>query len=58
MLSCINAIQMVDNYIPYFDMQEQTDTLLDKDVESQVERVVRDIDERRLRQVSVTRRCM
>lgn len=53
-LSYINAIQMVDNYIPYFDMQEQIDTLPQKDVDGQVARVVRDIAERRLRQVTVT----
>ena len=55
-LSYINAIQMVDNYIPYFDMQEQIDTLPEKDVEGQIARVVRDIAERRLRQVRVTQK--
>ena len=53
-LSYINAIQMVDNYIPIFDMQEQIDTLPQKDVEGQLGRVVRDIAERRLRQITVT----
>lgn len=55
-LSYINAIQMVDNYIPYFDMQEQIDTLPTKDVEGQVARVVQDIAERKLRQVTVTQK--
>lgn len=53
-LSYIDAIQMVDNYIPFFDMREQIDTLPQKDVEGQVERVVREISERKLRQVTVT----
>ena len=55
-LSYIDAIQMVDNYIPFFDMQEQIDTLPEKDVEGQVERVAREIAERKLRQVSVTQK--
>ena len=55
-LSYINAIQMVDNYIPYFDMQEQIDTLPEKDVEGQVEKVTRDIAERRLLPVTVTQK--
>ena len=53
-LSYIDAIQMVDNYIPYFDMQEQIDTLPQKDVEGQVSRVVADIAARKLQQVTVT----
>lgn len=53
-LSYINAIQMVDNYIPFFDMREQIDTLPAKNVEGQIERVVRDIAERRLKPVRVT----
>ena len=55
-LKYINAIQMVDNYIPFFDMQEEIDTLPRKDVEGQIDRVVRDITERRLRQATVTRK--
>ena len=53
-LSYINAIQMVDNYIPFFDMKEQIDTLPAKNVESQIEKVVNDIAKRNLRQVQVT----
>ena len=53
-LSYIDAIQMVDNYIPFFDMAEQIRTLPEKDVEGQVARVVREISERKLRQVVVT----
>ncbi|MBP3866846.1 MAG: EFR1 family ferrodoxin [Eggerthellaceae bacterium] len=55
-LSYIDAVQMVDNYIPFFDMQEQIDTLPEKDVEGQVERVARDIAERKLQQVTVTQK--
>ena len=53
-LSYINAIQMVDNYIPFFDMREQIDTLPAKNVEGQIEQVVSDIAERRLKPVRVT----
>lgn len=34
-LSYINAVIMVDNYLPIFDMQDQIDTLPQKDVEGQ-----------------------
>ncbi|MBQ6583153.1 MAG: 4Fe-4S dicluster domain-containing protein [Mogibacterium sp.] len=53
-LSYIDAIQMVDNYLPFFDMEEQIATLPSKNVEGQVARVARDIAERRLRQITVT----
>lgn len=55
-LRYINAVQMVDNYIPFFDMREQMDTLPEKDVEGQIARVVHDISERKLRQVTVTQK--
>ena len=42
-LSYINAIQMVDNYIPFFDMQEQIDTLPQKNVDGQIAQVAKDI---------------
>lgn len=41
-LSYINAIQMVDNYLPIFDQQEQIDTLPQKNVEEQIERLLAD----------------
>lgn len=53
-LSYINAVRMVDNYIPFFDMQEQMDTLPEKNVEGQMEQILADISERRLRQINVT----
>ena len=53
-LSYINAIQMVDNYIPFFDMQEQIDTLPEKNVEGQLAKVAEDISLRKLRQAEVT----
>ncbi len=53
-LSYINAIQMVDNYIPFFDMKEQIETLPAKNVEGQIEAVVKDITERKLKKVTVT----
>ena len=55
MLSYINAIRMADNYIPLFDMQEQIDTLPGKNVEGQINKVVKDISERKLKQVKLTR---
>ena len=53
-LSYIDAIQMVDNYIPFFDMREQIETLPGKDVEGQVERVAQEIANRKLRRANVT----
>lgn len=52
-LKYINAVKMVDNYLPIFDMQEQIDTLPQKDVEGQIEKVCRDVAERRVRRVEV-----
>lgn len=46
-LNYVNAIQMVDNFLPYFDMQEQIDTLPRKNVEGQLEKVCADIAARR-----------
>lgn len=52
-LSYINAVIMVDNYLPIFDMQEQMDTLPQKDVEGQLEKICQDIAERRETPVTV-----
>lgn len=53
-LSYINAIQMVDNYLPIFKMEEQIDTLPQKDVEGQIERVRGEIAERKTVTVPIT----
>lgn len=53
-LSYINAVQMVDNYLPFFDMRDQIDTLPQKDVEGQLDRVCADIAERKVRPVEIT----
>lgn len=53
-LGYVNAIQMVDNFIPYFDMQQQIDTLPEKDVEGQLERLLYDIRERKQIDVTIT----
>lgn len=53
-LSYVNAIQMVDNFIPYFDMQEQIDTLPRKDVEGQLKTVCGDIAARKRVDVRIT----
>jgi len=53
-LSYVNAIQMVDNFIPYFDMQEQIKTLPQKNVEGQLEAVCNDIASRKTVDVKIT----
>lgn len=53
-LSYINSIKMVDNYIPFFDMKEQIDTLPQKDVEGQLSKVIDDINNRRIQKVYPT----
>ncbi|MBQ1266098.1 MAG: EFR1 family ferrodoxin [Proteobacteria bacterium] len=50
----IHAIQMVDNYLPVFEMQNQIDTLPSKNVESQIDRVCRDIAERKQIDIPIT----
>ena len=45
-LNYINAIQMVDNYLPGFEMQNQIDTLPEKNVEGQIEKLLSDIADR------------
>ena len=53
-LSYINAVQMVDNYLPIFKMQEQIDTLPQKNVEGQIEKVREDIAARKTAAVRIT----
>lgn len=53
-LSYVNAIQMVDNFLPYFDMQEQIDTLPKKDVEGQIDAVCAAISARKTVEVKIT----
>ena len=57
-LSYINAIQMVDNYLPIFKMQDQIDTLPEKDVEGQLKRVCNDIAARKHTTVEITEKTM
>lgn len=52
-LRYINAVIMVDNYLPIFDMQEQMDTLPQKDVEGQIEKICQDIAQRKETPVTV-----
>lgn len=52
-LSYVNAVQMVDNFLPYFDMREQIDTLPKKNVEGQLERVCSDIAARKTVDVKI-----
>ena len=53
-LSYVNAIQMVDNFLPYFDMREQIDTLPQKNVEGQLEAACADIAARKTVDVRIT----
>ena len=53
-LAYVNAIQMVDNFIPYFDMQ-QIDSLKRKNVEGQIERLLSDIAARKTVNVEITK---
>lgn len=53
-LSYVNAVQMVDNFIPYFDMQEQIDTLPKKDVDGQLENICTEIATRKTVDVKIT----
>lgn len=53
-LSYINAIQMVDNYLPIFKMQDQIDTLPQKDVEGHLEKVISDINKRKTTEVKIS----
>lgn len=54
-LAYVNAIQMVDNFIPYFDMQQQIDSLKRKNVEGQIERLLVDIAARKTVEVEITK---
>ncbi len=42
-LDYVNAVLMVDNYLPGFEVQKQLDTVAKKDIEGQIEQVCRDI---------------
>ena len=53
-LAYINAVQMVDNYLPGFEMQDQINTLPKKDVEGQLHRILRDIEGRVRTEVRIT----
>lgn len=53
-LSYINAIRMVDNYLPGFEMQHQIDTLPQKDVNGQIQQVCQDISQRKETEVKVS----
>lgn len=46
-LSYINAVQMVDNYLPIFKMQDQINTLPQKNVEGHLEKIITDIQKRK-----------
>jgi len=53
-LGYVNSVQMVDNFISYFDMQEQIDTLPQKDVEGQLDAVCSEIAARKTVEVRIT----
>ena len=49
-----SGVLMVDNYIPFFDMQEEIDKLPGKDVEGQLARICADIEARKERRVELS----
>jgi ferredoxin len=51
-LSYVNAVLMVDNFLPGFEAQHQIDTAPEKGIEEQLEEIAHDIAERK--QLSVT----
>lgn len=53
-LAYANTVQMVDNYLPGFEVGQQIASLAYKDVEGQLERVCADIAARRERRVDIT----
>ena len=53
-LRYVNAVRMVDNFLPYFDMQEQIDTLPQKNVEGQLDAICADIAARKTVDVRIT----
>ena len=52
-LSYVNTIKMVDNYLPGFEMQNQMDTVGDKKIEEGLDRICRDIRERKKTPLSI-----
>lgn len=53
-LAYVNAVKMVDNYLPKFDMDEQVATLPEKDVEGQLAKVCADIEARKWTEIELT----
>ena len=53
-LAYINAVKMVDNYLPGFEMQEQIRTLPEKDVDGQIKKICSDISARKQVNITVT----
>lgn len=53
-LKYANGVLMVDNYLPYFDMEEEVKKLPEKDVEGQLDGICKDIRNRREKRVELT----
>lgn len=53
-LNYINAVEMVDNYLPGFEMKEQIALLSKKDVEGKIRKICQDIAARKQVTVTVT----
>ena len=53
-LNYVNAVQMVDNYLPIFDMEDQIRTLPEKNVDGQLEKLCAEIAARQQRPVEIT----
>lgn len=43
----VNAVKMVDNYLPGFEAQQQMDSVGEKDIEGQIDRICNDISSRK-----------
>lgn len=53
-LKYASGVKMVDNYLPMFDMQEEREKVLLKDVEGQIDRICADISERKELRMALT----
>lgn len=53
-INYINAVQMVDNYLPIFDMEDQLRTLPEKNVDGQLDKLCAEIAVREQKPVEIT----
>ncbi|MBO6134950.1 MAG: EFR1 family ferrodoxin [Lachnospiraceae bacterium] len=46
-LDYVNAIKMIDNYLPGFEMQNQKDSAVKKDIEGQIDAICKDLENKK-----------